>query len=73
MPSSNTRHAWRPVLRPVGGFVIAAQLALALQPLSALAQDGSGNAAASSPLAQSQLRRAAQWQQRVETARGAQA
>lgn len=73
MPSSNTRHAWRPVLRPVGGFVIAAQLALALQPLSALAQDGSGNAAASSPLAQSQLRRAAQWQQRVETARVAQA
>ena len=41
---------------------MAAQLALALQPLSALAQQGE----AASPAAQAQLRRLAQWQQRIE-------
>lgn len=51
----NTRAAWRPVLRPVTAIVIAAQLALVLQPLSALAQE-KGQASVS-PLAQSQINR----------------
>jgi Transglutaminase-like superfamily len=51
----NTRAAWRPVLRPIATIVIAAQLALVLQPLSALAQDK--GQAAPNPLAQSQLKR----------------
>ena len=58
----NTRAAWRGWLRPTAGAVVAAQLALALQPLSALAQQGE----AASPAAQAQLRRLAQWQQRME-------
>jgi transglutaminase-like putative cysteine protease len=52
----NTRAAWRPVLRPVASLVIAAQLALVLQPLSALAQE-KGQTATPSPLAQNQLKR----------------
>ncbi|BEP92018.1 hypothetical protein GmRootA79_04020 [Acidovorax sp. A79] len=63
MEALNTRHAWRPVLRPVSGVVIAAQLLLAIQPLSALAQDGRAN---TSPAAQAQVQRLAQWQQRIE-------
>ena len=51
----NTRTAWRPVLRPVASIVIAAQLALVLQPLSALAQDKGQQSI--SPLAQNQLNR----------------
>ena len=51
----NTRAAWRPVLRPITALVIAAQLALVLQPLSALAQE-KGQASVS-PLAQSQINR----------------
>ncbi|BEP92016.1 hypothetical protein GmRootA79_04000 [Acidovorax sp. A79] len=39
------------------------QLLLALQPLSALAQDGHAN---TSPAAQAQVQRLAQWQQRIE-------
>lgn len=66
MEALNTRHAWRPVLRPVSGVVIAAQLLLAIQPLSALAQDGGGN---TSPAAQAQMQRLAQWQQRIEQAK----
>jgi Transglutaminase-like superfamily len=53
--SINTMTAWRPVLRPIATIVIAAQLALVLQPLSALAQDK--GQAAPNPLAQSQLKR----------------
>lgn len=34
----NTRMAWRPILRPIATLLIAAQLALMLQPLSASAQ-----------------------------------
>lgn len=70
MEALNTRHAWRPVLRPVSGVVIAAQLLLAIQPLSALAQDGGGN---TSPAAQAQMQRLAQWQQRIELAKVEQA
>ena len=51
----NTRVAWRPVLRPVTALVIAAQLALVLQPLSALAQDK--GTPAFNPAAQSQIKR----------------
>lgn len=70
MEALNTRHAWRPVLRPVSGVVIAAQLLLAIQPLSALAQEGGGN---TSPAAQAQMQRLAQWQQRIEQAKVEQA
>jgi len=70
MEALNTRHAWRPVLRPVSGVVIAAQLLLAIQPLSALAQHGGGN---TSPSAQAQMQRLAQWQQRIEQAKVEQA
>ncbi|MBU2123045.1 MAG: transglutaminase [Gammaproteobacteria bacterium] len=66
MQALNTRHAWRPVLRPVAGVVITAQLLLAIQPLSALAQEGQAN---TSPAAQAQMQRMAQWQQRIETAK----
>ena len=51
----NTRTAWRPVLRPISAVVIAAQLALVLQPLSVLAQDKGQQSI--SPLAQNQLNR----------------
>ena len=51
----NTRAAWRPVLRPISAIVIAAQLALVLQPLSALAQEKGQQSI--SPLAQNQLNR----------------
>ena len=51
----NTMTAWRPVLRPISAIVIAAQLALVLQPLSVMAQEkGQQNI---SPLAQNQLNR----------------
>ncbi|BFO53553.1 hypothetical protein AVXHC19_03560 [Acidovorax sacchari] len=64
--SPNTRIAWHPWLRPVARTVMAAHLALALQPLSALAQDGTP---AVPPAAQQQMQRLAQWQQRMESAR----
>ena len=51
----NTRTAWRPVLRPITAVVIAAQLALVLQPLSVMAQDKGQQSI--SPLAQNQLNR----------------
>ena len=51
----NTRTAWRPILRPISAIVIAAQLALVLQPLSALAQEKGQQS--TSPMAQSQLNR----------------
>ena len=35
----NTQAAWRPFFRPIGKLLIAAHLALVLQPLSSLAQD----------------------------------
>ena len=66
----NTRTSWHRWLRPIARVVIAAQVALALQPLSALAQQSS---AAAAPAAQKQLRRLAQWQQRIEQGKLAQA
>ena len=54
-PHINTRTAWRPVLRPITAIVIAAQLALVLQPLSAIAQDKGQQS--TSPLAQNQVNR----------------
>ena len=63
----NTRTAWRGWLRPTAGAVVAAQIALALQPLSALAQ--APGAAPVSAAAQAQLQRVAQWQQRIEAAK----
>ena len=53
--SINTMTAWRPVLRPISAIVIAAQLALVLQPLSVLAQEKGQQSI--SPLAQNQLNR----------------
>ena len=55
MPAINTRSSWRPVLRPIGKLLIAAQLALMLQPLSVLAQDK--GTAAYNPVAQAQIQR----------------
>lgn len=63
----NTQAAWHPWLRPIGRILMGAQLALALQPLSALAQEP--GAAPVSPSAQAQMQRMAQWQQRIETAK----
>ncbi|MGE3433873.1 MAG: transglutaminase domain-containing protein, partial [Ramlibacter sp.] len=63
----NTRAAWRPVLRPIGKLVIAAQLALALQPLSAIAQDK--GATPYNPQAQAQLQRLGELNQRMEQAK----
>ena len=51
----NTLKAWQPIKRPVAAIVIAAQLALVLQPLSALAQ-GNGTPTYN-PAAQAQLNR----------------
>ena len=55
MLDNNTFKAWRPLKRPLASLVIFAQLALALQPLSVLAQEkGKANI---SPMAQSQINR----------------
>lgn len=67
----NTRAAWRPVLRPFSFVLIAAQLALCLQPLSVLAQDAGHTPY--NPAAQAQLQRMAGWQQDVERAKLAKA
>lgn len=63
----NTRAAWRPLLKPIGRIVIAAQLALVLQPLSVLAQDK--GTAPYNPAAQAQLQRYAQMSQAIEVAK----
>ncbi len=49
----NTRAAWRPLLKPIGRFLVAAQLALVLQPLSVLAQERPASNL-SAPVAKSQ-------------------
>lgn len=67
-PNHNTRRAWHPALRPVSGLLIAAQIALAVQPLSALAQDNAKGAAVS-PLVQAQLNRLNLFQRDRELAR----
>lgn len=63
----NTRAAWRPVLRPLAHLLIAAQLALTLQPLSAIAQDK--GATPYNPQAQAQLQRLGELNQRMEQAK----
>jgi hypothetical protein len=63
----NTRTAWRPILKPVARLLIAAQLALVLQPLSVLAQE-KGQAPVN-PAAQAQLTRLAQWDQTIQQAK----
>jgi hypothetical protein len=63
----NTRAAWRPVLRPIAKLLIAAQLALVLQPLSALTLDK--GATPFNPAAQAQLQRYAQLNQTIEQAK----
>ncbi|RYF02175.1 MAG: transglutaminase [Comamonadaceae bacterium] len=65
MATQNTQAAWHPWLRPIARCVIGAHVALALQPLSVLAQDRP----TVSPAAQQQMQRAAQWQQRIEEAK----
>ncbi len=65
----NTFKAWHPVLKPIGRILIAAQLAIVLQPLSALAQDNPSNAAAANPLAQSQMQRMNLWARDIEQAK----
>ena len=70
MEPINTRAAWRPLLKPIGRFLVAAHLALALQPLSVLAQAAAQQPA--DPVAQAQMQRIAQWSQRVEAAKARQ-
>ena len=59
MVSINTRAAWRPVLRPIGKLLVAAQLALVLQPLSVLAQDEDQGRTSYKPQVQAQAAKAA--------------
>jgi hypothetical protein len=66
----NTRTAWRPILKPVARLLIAAQLALVLQPLSVLAQEK--GQAPTNPVAQAQLQRMAQSNRPLEVTRGRQ-
>jgi transglutaminase-like putative cysteine protease len=63
----NTRAAWRPVLRPIASLVVFAQLALVMQPLSALAQDK--GQVPFNPQAQAQMQRLGQWNQTIEQAK----
>src|SRR5450830_24406 len=67
----NTQAAWQPWLRPVARVVIGAHLALALQPLSALAQEP--GASADNPVAQAQVQRLFQWQQKLNVAQATKA
>lgn len=62
-----TRTAWQPVLKPIGRILVAAQLALALQPLSVLAQEP--GTAPYHPVAQAQVQRLAKLNQSMEMAR----
>lgn len=63
----NTWTAWRPVLRPVARILMAAQLALALQPLSVMAQEK--GQLPFNPQAQQQMQRLGALQQDVERAK----
>jgi hypothetical protein len=63
----NTRTAWRPILKPVARFVIAAQLALVLQPLSAIAHEKGERLF--NPVGDAQVQRLAQLDQRMQQAR----
>ena len=63
----NTRTSWRLVLRPIGRLLIAAHLALVLQPLSVLAQDK--GTTPYNPVAQAQLQRLGALNQTIEQAK----
>ena len=63
----NTYAGWRPILKPVGRLLVAAQLALALQPLSVLAQEAGSTPY--NPLAQAQIQRLAELNQTIEMAK----
>ena len=63
----NTRTSWRLVLRPIGRLLIAAQLALVLQPLSVLAQEK--GATPYNPIAQAQIQRLGALNQTIEQAK----
>lgn len=63
----NTYARWRPILKPIARLVIAAQVALALQPLSVLAQEA--GSAPYNPVAQAQIQRLAEWNQNIEMAK----
>lgn len=65
--SINTYTAWHPILRPIARVVIAAQLALVLQPLSVLAQDQ--GQMPFNPAAQAQVQRLGALSQRMEQAK----
>src|SRR5882724_5845965 len=67
----NTRAAWRPILRPIARVLIAAQLALVLQPLSALTRDKA--TAPFNPAADAQVQRLAQLDQRIQQAKASNA
>lgn len=63
----NTYAGWRPILKPVGRLLVAAQLALALQPLSVLAQEAGSTPY--NPVAQAQIQRLAELNQTIEMAK----
>lgn len=63
----NTWAAWRPFLKPLARVLVLAQVALALQPLSVLAQEK--GQAPYNPVAQAQLQRLAQLNQSIEQAK----
>jgi hypothetical protein len=63
----NTYTTWHPVLRPVARLLVLAQLALVLQPLSALAQDPGQTPY--NPVAQAQVQRLWALNQQIEAAR----
>jgi transglutaminase-like putative cysteine protease len=63
----NTRHAWQPVLKPIAGLVVFAQVALVLQPLSVLAQEK--GQVPFNPQAQAQLQRLGKLNHAIEEAK----
>lgn len=65
----NTLRFIRPILRPIGRLLIAAQLAVCLQPLSALAQDNPAAAQMANPLVKAQIQRSLDWQAQTEMRR----
>lgn len=72
--SPNTLTGWNVFKRPIAALLVLAQVALGLAPLSAAAQSRDPAAAlAANPVAQSQVRRMAQLDQRMQAGRAAQA
>jgi Transglutaminase-like superfamily len=67
MTPINTQAAWHPYLRPICKLLIGAQLAMVLQPLSAVMHEP--GKAPVDPRAQAQVQRLADWAQRMEAGR----